>query len=412
MSRKRCINLDWLEVYALEDVARFPCDAAYFREQGYQVRERAYGTRVYKEMFTLMDWHDEPFLEVRRNPASTKALNGGLFPPESCHLRLSNRACYSPTAINDLRDFMIRHNYTLGHIFRIDICLDFETFDRGDDPAKFIARYMSGKYSKVNQANITAHGKDQWAGRVWNSLSWGSPKSMVGTKMYCKTLELQQEKQKPYIVMSWFEHEMIDDPINMTKRAEDGTIYKPDIWRVEFSIRSSAKRYLAIERADGKHHKIEIPNVLSTYDTPMKLETIFASLTQHYFRFKYYEEGQRKDRCKDKVLFDFSALDTFYKIDRLASHTSNTKPRQRLINLLRNYDLLSVEPEVHKAIAILIQFIERDILKDMNESGTLTTDIIALQRLIADRTRGIRDKSAAHQLEELRTYLDNNPELF
>lgn len=412
MSKPRCINIDWLEVYALEDTARFPCDAGYFRAQGYQVRERDYGTRVYREMFTILDWHDEPFIEVRRNPASTIALNGGLFPPESCHLRLSNRACYSPTAINDLRDFMVRHNYTLGHIFRLDICLDFETFDRGDDPAKFIARYMSGKFSKVNQANITAHGTDRWEGRVWNSISWGSPKSMVGTKIYCKTLELKQVKDKPYIKFAWFQHGMIDDPINMTKRDQSGKLYTPNIWRVEFSIKSSAKRYFAIERADGKHNKIEMPHTLSTYDTPLKLEIIFASLALHYFRFKYYEEGVRKDRCKDKVLFDFSANDTFFKIDRLASHTAKTKPRQRLINLLHNYDLITTEPEVHKAIAILVDYIERDILRDMNEQGTLTTDILALQRLIADRTRGIKDKSAAQQLEELETYLANNPELF
>lgn len=445
MSKHRCINIDWLEVYALEDTARFPCDADYFRAQGYQVRERDYGTRVYREMFTILDWHDEPFIEVRRNPASTIALNGGLFPPESCHLRLSNRACYSPTAINDLREFMVRHNYTLGHIFRLDICLDFETFDRGDDPAKFIARYMSGKFSKVNQANITAHGTDRWEGRVWNSLSWGSPKSMVGTKIYCKTLELKQVKDKPYIKFAWFEQGLIDDPINMTKRDQAGKLYTPNIWRVEFSIKSSAKRYLAIKRADGKHNKIEIPHTLSTYDTPLKLEIIFASLAQHYFRFKHFEykdtspnrglskqallanvlddghklvrgrfelQPQRKDRCKDKVLFDFSANDTFYKIDRLASHTAKTKPRQRLINLLHNYDLITTEPEVHKAIAVLVDYIERDILRDMNEQGTLTTEILALQRLIADRTRGIKDKSAAKQLEELETYLANNHELF
>ena len=52
---KRCVNLDWLEVYALEDNSRYPCNADFFRREGYFVTERAFGTRQYKEMFTLQD---------------------------------------------------------------------------------------------------------------------------------------------------------------------------------------------------------------------------------------------------------------------------------------------------------------------------------------------------------------------
>lgn len=409
---ERCINIDWLEVYALEDLNRYPCDANFFREQGFQVLERDYGTRVYKEMFTLLDWHDEPLLEVRRAPASTIGKDGGLFPPNSCHLRLSNRTCYAEKPINILRDFMIRYHYDMVKIFRIDICLDFEKFDRGDDPQKFVARYMSGKYSKINQANISAHGVDRWDGRLWNSLSWGMQKSMVSTKLYCKTLELMQNKEKPYINMAWFNAHLIDDPINLTKRKADGKIYKPMIWRVEFSIKSSAKKIFVINKATRKKGKIVMPNTLDVYDTQMKLEMMFASLANHYFRFKKYENGVRKDRCEDKVTFDFSAYDTYYKIDRLASHTSKTKPAIRLINLLHNYATLHPNEDVKKAVKFLTEFINEDMLKEMNENGTLSSEIKALRILISKRLDGFKDENPLKQLDEIKRIIENEPSLF
>lgn len=49
---KRCLNIDWLEVYALEPDK---LDADFFISDGWSVQPRPYGTRVYDEMFTLMD---------------------------------------------------------------------------------------------------------------------------------------------------------------------------------------------------------------------------------------------------------------------------------------------------------------------------------------------------------------------
>ena len=76
----RCVNIDWLEVYALEDASKFPCNAEYFRSQGYIVREREYGTRQYHEMFTLLDDNMNPFMEIRRNPKSGDSGFSGILP--------------------------------------------------------------------------------------------------------------------------------------------------------------------------------------------------------------------------------------------------------------------------------------------------------------------------------------------
>lgn len=409
---KRCVNIDWLEVYALESVDRYPCNADYFRRAGFFVKERDYGTRVYAEMFTILDDHMTPLLEIRRNPFSNKSKDGGFFPQESCHIRLHNSTCYRNDAVDVLRRFMTAHNYTLRKIFRLDICLDFERFDKGDDPDKFLQRFIQGKFSKVNQANISAHGRDQWNGRTWNSVSWGNPKSMVSTKMYNKTMELAQVNDKPYIRQAWWECDLIDDPVNLTKRADDGTIYKPAIWRVEFSIKSSAQKWFVIERNIGKHGKIPMPHTLDMYDTRERQLRVFASLAMHYFHFKVYEPDKRKDRCRDKILFDFKPMDTFYKVDRLASHTANNNAAQRLLTYLRNFAVCHPSGDGHDAAKTLIQYIETEILRTMANPNTTTIEILALRRLIAERVRGIKDTNVQKQFEELLNDIKQSPSLF
>ena len=89
----RCVNIDWLEVYVLESNDRFPCNAEYFRRQGYQVHEREYGTRVYKEMFEITSEAGDPLIEIRRNPASGSSDFNGLV-EQSCHIRLPNWMLY------------------------------------------------------------------------------------------------------------------------------------------------------------------------------------------------------------------------------------------------------------------------------------------------------------------------------
>ena len=337
---KRCVNIDWLELYCLEDPGLYPCNLEYFCAQGYTVRARDYGTRQYKEMFTIMDRRGEPWIEVRRNPVSGKVNNRikGIFSEYSCHIRLHNRACYADDAVTALEDFLYVHRYNVRRIFRLDICLDFVRFDKGDDPNEVMQRYMKGRYAKINQANIAAHGIDRWNGRLWNSLSWGNPKSMVSTKFYCKSMELDSsDHDKPYIRYAWFLCGLIDDWRTMTKTTADGKTYKPDVWRVEFSIRASRAAWYVIEKDGHVSKKEEIPHTLNLYETRPQLLTAFASLQRHYFKFKKYREDIRKDRCDDKVLFDFSQEAEFYKLNAI---NLTARPRDKSLHtLIRRIEL-------------------------------------------------------------------------
>lgn len=364
--KHRCVNIDWLEVSVLEPPSE-PHDPEYFRSCGLIVSEREYGTRVWTQMFTIEGDDHLPFIEVRRLPKSD------IIAPNVAHLRFVNRVCYFPHSAAIMHDFIIRHNYDFAHIARIDICLDFERFDYGDDPKEFMRRFMENKYSKINQANIHAHGSDEWSGRVWNSLSWGSPASDVGTKFYNKTLELYDPVTKaygkPYIRQAWQAAGLVDNATTMEKHRPDGSVYTPDIWRVEFSIRSSVKKWFTIH-LNGKEKDIQsIRNTLDMYDDDDKLLIMFASLSQHYFRFKhlikrynFYKEGktdgyaQRKDRCPDKLLFNWKAVQTTYKVEKTAIATSDKPPRDFLLLLsqLKQYRDITHDIAIRNTCTILI----------------------------------------------------------
>lgn len=413
----RCINLDWLEVDCLEPDAT-PKDIFYFQRQGYDCIDRGYGTRVYSEMFVINDSEGHAWLEVRRKPKTP------LLDPRDVHLRLHNRTCYENDAANQLRDFIRNQGYVFLRVVRADVCLDFEYFDSGDDPNKFLIRYLNGVYSKINQANVHAHGTDRWEGRFWNSISWGAPTSQIGTKLYNKTMELydQQSGQfgKPYIRQAWLESGLIDDwyTVTKTRRVLDASgiektvVYRPAIWRLEFSIRSSVKNWFVIEKDGKEQDYYSVRNDLTMYDDRQKLLTIFATLCRHYFRFKYYEEGQRKDRCKDKALFAFKGINTVYTLHHpTLSEKTAERPLNILIAKLRAIRERNHTNEIRHACNTLVNFLENNCrMQELNKSFS-REELEALQLATSWKFKGDK-RELSVLVEEIRKLLAINTDVF
>lgn len=399
----RCINIDWLEVYCLEPPQ--PRDAAYFRALGMWVEERDYGTRVYAEMFTLIGTDQFPLLEVRRRPLSQ------LLPFNACHIRLVNRTCYRDDCVAQFRDFLARHDYLVSRISRIDLALDFERFDSGDDPQKFIARYIRGKFSKVNQANVHAHGDDTWTSRNWNSLSWGSPKSQIGTKLYNKTKELAEVKDKPYIRQAWFAAGLVDNPTTLEKIGKDGQKYKPQIYRLEFSIRSTREGWFVIEEHGNAKQYHSYRNTFDMYDTRDKMLAVFNSLQQHYFNFRHYVNGRSKYDCKQKELFKFEPTDTFYKIAHPASPVTVNRLWESLRRKLNEYRATASQHERRQAVDVLLAAIEEDNMRRDLANPFSKAELMALRAAIAMRTRGA-DRDPAQIMNDVKLFIEENKGIF
>ena len=332
-----CVNLDWLEVYCTETKAHdYSPDA--FRARGYDVLERAYGTPQYAQMFTVIDCRF-PLVEIRRLPYSLKT-QGGIFPPGATHIRLTNRACYEISPVDVLRRFLLANHYTLVSISRIDICLDFNKFGTGRDPQMFVHDFMKERVKKINQCRLAAHGTDAWHGRVWNSLKWGASTSIVTTKLYNKTLELNQQKDKFYIRDRW---------------EEAGLNPSDYVWRVEFSLKPAALAQL--DKGTGEY----VEQKLTDYDTRDKLLTQFYILANKYFRFKWsYKTNTgkelRKDRCPDVKLFQPGKLlsQTFTPVRVLTKQTEPTKTDKMLINRLLELSEREEETRALEAIHFIV----------------------------------------------------------
>lgn len=407
MPSPRCINIDWLECYCLESQPR---TAEYFVARGFEVSIRPYGTRFYQEMFTLCQ-NGEAFIEVRRAPSSVgSAAAARYFDPRSCHIRLCNRTCYAYDAATIMQQFLHEHGFIFQSISRIDLCLDFEKFDSGDDPFKFLTRYLKGRYAKVNQCNIAVHGKDEWDGRNYNSVSWGSKKSPVFTRFYDKTLELREGKDKPYIRQAWASCGLVDDFIQLTKKGADGVVYKPRIWRLEFAIQSSVKNWVCfdVDEMGNSTHRSK-RNELSVYANRDVLEPMFASLVSHYFHFKYFTEGQRKDRCPDKVLFDFTEKETTYKVEKICTAKSDDYHLRALQAKIEAYRKFHLDKGIQKACDVILHSLAKEILNKQASNPLDETEVLLLQRLIAD---AVNHPGRPIELDFYRNLMDISDSIF
>ena len=340
----KCVNIDWLEVFCSENAL---CTPEYFMSRGYNVKLRPYGTPQYSMMFSIQDEAKRDIIEIRRCPYSLKS-QGGIFNENDCHIRLSNRTCYCPDPIGYLRRFLLDHGYRLKLISRIDICLDFATFDNEMSPEFFVSEYMRGAFLKLHQSrlhsygsdyevSLAAHGNDTIKTKVWNSLSWGSKKSSITTKMYNKSLEMRQKKKKHYIINKWEKAGLRPN--------------ENDIWRIEFSLSSAIKGYVRID--DGEL----LPSSLSLYDNEDKLWRAWSGCASRLFVFVDKATATRKSRMKKIQLFDI--YDDVCKPIELSTEEDPTRIERMLIrylNKLRNDNQLSkAEDDAAITIKELIQ---------------------------------------------------------
>lgn len=335
----RCVNIDWLEVYVFEPTDR-PRDEHYFSSLGYIVNSREYGTPMYRSMFTILGDDNRPMYEVRRDPYSVRS-QGGIFDDGACHIRLTNRECYRPHAVELLRNFLLKHGYTFNGISRFDLAADFNRFDNGHDPADFLRRYLAGYYHKIGLSRVrlyghdfdggghvvrvgnkivksatvehlghqvAVHGRDKMRQLVFNSAKWGSPSSQVSVKLYDKTLELHEVKEKFYIRDAW--------------KAAGLDPEKP-VWRLEFSVSSHAKNW--VFAGGGEVYRL----TLGTLESYEGLHFLWSCLAAKYFVFTRREvtrtgTEQRKDRTARYMPFNVAESSPFFPVQL----TSDIEPKR------------------------------------------------------------------------------------
>ena len=173
------------------------------------------------------------------------------------------------------------------------------------------------------------------------------------------------------------------------------------------------KKWFTIELNGEEKHYQSIRNTLDMYDSRPKLVTLFASLCQHYFHFKYFQEGERKDRCPDKKLFDWSGQQVTYKVGRddvmkiLGEGAKQKRPYDTLIKKLREYQESKPREDIVDACQVIIKAIEGDQLRSNLRNPFSWADLMALQRVLSMKAAG-NDTDVAILLNEVRELLRIN----
>lgn len=451
-NKVKCINLDWLSVYCLEPKGCV-MNAAYYKKLGWSVEEREYGTPQYREKFTLMNGR-HPFLEIERNPYSLKQ-NGGIFEPESCHIRLANRTLYQPNPVQQLTNFIIKYGYEYKGISRVDVCCDLTIFDNGMKPQDLANKYIKDKIWKVHQSHIApntddgddtwripihlgAHGKETKTGRTWNSLKWGSPKSALSTKLYNKTLELETNTGKFYIKDTWVKAGLCDlqkvryeyrnpktkeieirskqisvvpgTAINQEIPIEEAK--KIDVWRVEFSINSEGRKWIDL----GDNHIVDLS--LNAFDNLDSLAATFFTCSEWLFCFiyaKWITKGatrwkERTNRCKKLQLFNTKFLHSHYKPQRQTEMEDPSRTEKimmyRLIQKSKDKNLSEAYREACHQVALNLSKEHGEWwLPDAEDYGKLTCKDIEKKRREEYR------EDHPHSVEEFRKWAERQSEI-
>lgn len=298
----RSVSLDWLEIFVSEAYGR-GYDPEDFERRGYWVEVREYGTKQFEQMFTILDQQAQPMIEVRRKPRGVDGIKKTIYSLGDSYLRLVNAYCYHATPVAVMMEFIEREKYTFRRIYRIDLALDLVRFDRGDLPSTIARRIVKHVYAKINQSNRRTSGDDTFTECFDNWISWGRSGSMVSTKFYNKTKEIEDTKfHKTWIIQRWLDDGLIDNPITLSKDQK-----KQEVWRIEFSIKSSAKEWVIVQPDESNSGEREyLEHNVDLYSTREGIWTAIRNLIPHYFHFKIYEEGKTKYKCKDKILFQFT----------------------------------------------------------------------------------------------------------
>lgn len=272
------INVDWLQVFCHDSNSGFLHDI-YYESSPYEFVLMPYGSRHFKEIWEVRDMDGDKYATIQRIPHSS------IISSDSAIIQLANRELYKPHYASEFIVFLASHNFRYKSISRLDICFDSNYLLRKRSHSSLIKDLMTGVILKNNQSKVNWNfnaianvGKPM----VCNSCSFGSKSSAVSTKMYNKTLEMKEQKQKPYIVESWI---------------YNGIDIERDVWRIEISIKSDATTTIRTET--GEIFRLN-PDSLQMRKLA---EDVFFSYADKYFSFKRNNGTKNKTRMPDVEIF-------------------------------------------------------------------------------------------------------------
>lgn len=306
-----CINVDWLQVYCSDkNTSRLDWD--YNIMQSYEFILRPHTSRHFAEIWEVRTVDGDDFAVIQRRPLSS------ILPPDAAIVQLCNRELYRAGFAYKFYLWLKTYGFRYKSISRIDLCFDSTRWAHGLKPSNFVARFLAKEYlmnSKTRLSmNFTINAKMK-SGFDMNSFSFGSKYSPVFTRLYNKSLELQEVKMKPYIMEVWGFNDLD---------------VSEDVWRIEFAVKSEGAKLVHTET--GELFRLN----LSDIEFQDQVERLFFAYADKYFCWKINDGQKNKSRMKDLQIFPKERGRTLRPV-RMTSKTDSSRSDRIFLKKLHTY---------------------------------------------------------------------------
>ena len=263
------LNLDYLQLFGVIPIRTYRADLTY--------ELLPYGSRHFSRIEKLL-LNGEYVAVLESEPRSL------ILKEKSCLLKIENHVLYEKNCFLKIDSLINAIGFNYLSISRLDIAVDFITFENNLKPETLINGFLREKYLRNGRGKYMVIGEQKNVKSV-EYLRFGSKTSEINTYLYNKSKEMRDVRLKQHIAETWKSLQNDNDQ---------------DVWRLEHSLKSQACNYF-----DEKTGEIVKLNLDIIRDKEV-LINLFASLTAKYFDFKINDGQQNKSRMRSKILFDFN----------------------------------------------------------------------------------------------------------
>lgn len=296
--KKYCISIDWLQVccytkklsYIIENEYYCVDSSKEFRfiRQDVQTRSFSCFIKIFKKEGSDY-FHCADLLACPRS----SMLNQNIV-----LLKIANRYLYSQDYISLLYHLCTILHLAIKGLTRLDLCYDCNEFKNGRKPHKFIKDFVTQEFDspryiyKVGAKKFRVYGgKSVSSVTKFSGIEFGSGSSSKRCYIYDKTLELQEQHDKPWIRQYWERNGLISNE-------------KTHVYRSEISIKCDGMDLLNM--STGQLFKLS-PSYLTNQAA---IEKLFHFYAASMFRFHVKGSHTRVRDYERIELFENSPIIT------------------------------------------------------------------------------------------------------
>lgn len=298
---KTLISIDWLTFNV--NVPTLINDFELYSNRKYEIQKEEIGTIVFENRYII--YEDKNKIATFTCKPKSSMINKDLG-----QIQIANRYLYCDQLYTYCTEILTLLNVTFSSFSRIDICADNTNFVSENEPLTFIKKFASMDIIKLGKTKGFIPFKSK-RGLEFSGITFKSKDAIVSWKLYNKSLEMKEIKEKKYIKELWREFHW--NGIN-------------DVYRVEVSLKNFGKHQLISKNETFAFYSLE--SLLLDSD----ICDIFYFYLNKSFKF-CYNEGKKNISENTKVQI-FDKYDSSYKLGKVLSAFDESRNTRIMINEL------------------------------------------------------------------------------